>query len=99
MSDSFMGISWTFWGGVCLVVAAIQMVIWPRPKENTRPRPLWRHLILRWAHGLVWLLLALSCFMRPGSLAASANSVAMAGLLVYVAYLATLAIDRKMTTS
>jgi hypothetical protein len=97
LSDGLLGAPWLAWGGVCLVVAVVYSVVWPRPKQPVSMRPLWRHLVLRWAHALVWLLLAGSCFLRmpdwPGSVSV-ANALAPLALLVYASFLATLAVDR-----
>jgi hypothetical protein len=98
MSTAFFGIPWSFWGSLCVVVAAIYTVVWPRPKAAVTPaRSLWRHVILRWFHPLVWVLLALSCFIRPSQWlggSATANGLALLALLVYGIFLVTVLSDR-----
>jgi drug/metabolite transporter (DMT)-like permease len=99
MTDGFLGVPWPAWGGVCLAVAAIYTVVWPRPEQPASTHPSWRHPILRWAHAQVWLVLAGSCFLRaadwPGS-ADGANALALLAALLYAIFLATLVIDRKL---
>ncbi len=98
MTSPLFGMPWPVLGGLCLVVAAIYTVVWPRPRDPTaRARPAWRHLVLRWCHALVWLLLALSCFVRPArSLggSATANVLELLALVAYVIFLATAVVDR-----
>ncbi len=98
MASPLFGMPWPVLGGLCLVVAAVYTVVWPRPRDPTaRARPTWRHLILRWGHALVWFLLALSCFVRPApSLGgpATGNVLALLALVAYVIFLATVVVDR-----
>ncbi len=98
MTSPLFGMPWPVLGGLCLAVAAVYTVVWPRPQDPTaRARPAWRHLVLRWCHALVWLLLALSCFVRLArSLGgpATANILALLALVGYVIFLATVVVDR-----
>ena len=64
MSIGLLGFAWAHWGGLCLLVAAIYTVVWPRPKQPASARLSWRQPILRWIHAVVWLALAGSCFLR-----------------------------------
>jgi drug/metabolite transporter (DMT)-like permease len=99
MTGTFLGVPWLVWGGVCLVIAAIYVVVWPRPKTSGlgTSRPAWRHLVLRWFHPLVWVLLAISCFIRPivgRDDSSLANGIALLALVVYAIFMGTLALDR-----
>ena len=86
-----------------MVIAAVYVVVWPRPKTTggTTPlaRPLWRHIILRWFHALAWVLLAISFFVRP-SLAfggsATANILMVLALLTYAIFVGTLLVGRVL---
>jgi hypothetical protein len=64
LTPGLLGVPWLVWSGACLGVAAVYVVVWPRPKQ---PAPAWRRLVLRWAHALVWLALAGSCLLRAAS--------------------------------
>ncbi|HEX9265869.1 MAG TPA: hypothetical protein VF965_00145 [Candidatus Limnocylindria bacterium] len=89
--------TWLLVGGGCLIVAAIYAVYWPRPKPGT-VRPVWRHVVLRWGHSAVWLLLAMSFFLRGAdgdSLAGQANVLALAGGLLYAVFIAVAVMDRR----
>jgi hypothetical protein len=98
MSTALFGISWFLWGSLCLIVALIYTVVWPRPKAAGTPAlTLWRQVILRWFHALVWVLLALSCFIRPSQWlggTTTANGLALLALLVYGIFLVTVLRDR-----
>ena len=87
---------WLLVGGACLIVAAIYGVYWPRPKPGT-VRPSWRHVLLRFGHTGVWLLLATSFFLRGAdgdSLGGQANLFALAGGLLYAVFIAVAFVDR-----
>ena len=91
MNTKFLGIPWFVWGLLALVVAVIFTVIWPSGKvsgaNNTGSL---QYVILRWFHGLVWLLLAVSFFVRSGNNSASsgtANILALAALGVYIVFM------------
>ena len=85
---------WLVLGGGCLVVAAIYAVIWPRPKPEAPARPLWRGLILRWGHSVVWIALAGSSFVRPNA-EGVANVLALVGGLLYALFIAAVVLDRR----
>lgn len=100
--EGFLGMPWLIWGALWLAVAAIYSVVWSLPKsariEATRLHPMWRRLILRWAHSLVWVLLAVSCFLRvstPFDASDLANGVSLITLVLYGAFLVSLSTERK----
>ena len=95
VSDGLLGVNWAVWGGVCLLVAAIYTLVWPRPRQAACPA--WRRAVLRWAHALVWLALGVSCFLRAAdssAVADAANALALLAALLYVVFMASLAVDR-----
>jgi hypothetical protein len=98
INSAVLGLPWTLWGLLALLVAGVYAVVWPRTGASARLGPVWRLLVLRWFHALVWVLLALSCFIRtdliPGG-SGAANVAALIGLVTYAAFLGTLTIDRR----
>jgi hypothetical protein len=98
MASPLFGIPWPVLGSLCLVVAAIYTVVWPGHRDPAaRARPAWRRLVLRWCHALVWLLLALSCFVRPARALGgptTGNVLALLALVAYVVFLGTTLADR-----
>lgn len=85
----FLGLSWYLWGVIGLVVAGIFFYIAPREQGTMSQR---KYIIVRWFHGLVWVLLALSFFLRGtgNSMAMSvADGVALMGGAVYLVYFIT----------
>lgn len=96
MSETFLGFPLQAWGILCLVVSVAYSFKWPKPNpDRVSPRrSALVHIILRWFHSAVWLLLALACFMWASGPSAGANALAVAALIVYVIFLATLLADR-----
>jgi membrane associated rhomboid family serine protease len=88
---------WLLVGGGCLIVAAIYAVYWLRPKPGI-VRPVWRNVVLRWGHSAVWVLLAISFFLRAAdgeSLASQANVLALVSGALYAVFVAVAVIDRR----
>ncbi len=97
MGTTFLGFSWYVWGSLCLIIAAIYTVLWPRSRQGVE-RSLWRYIVLRWFHALVWLLLAASCFLRPALLPGGRiipNVLAILALVAYFTFMGTLMSDFK----
>jgi hypothetical protein len=85
MENGFLGIPWLVGAFVCLAVAALYVVIWPRP-QVAAARSAWSRLVLRWFHPLVWLLLAGSFFTRATSSAGGAGLAAILAVGALVCY-------------
>jgi hypothetical protein len=92
---TFLGVPLVVWGVVCLGVATLYYFVWPEPEAGNAPRPAWMRLVLRWFHSLVWLLLAAACFLQSAGAPAIGRSVGGVGLLVYVVFIVTAALDRS----
>jgi hypothetical protein len=91
MNTLFLGVSWLVWGLLCFAVAVIFIVIWPRGKRPGKASAL-QSLILRWFHALVWVLLAVSFFLRGGMILggpSTANVLALLALVVYLIFIGT----------
>ena len=85
----FLNISWWIWGGLTLMVGLVYVFFVPKAKLVNATKGL-RFVTLRWFHSLVWVMLALSCFMRGAQLMVGcANPVALLGGILYVVYLIT----------
>jgi hypothetical protein len=92
MNTAFLGVPCLVWGLLCVAVAVIFTVIWPRGKRPGKESAL-PSLILRWFHALVWVLLAVSFFLREGKVLggpSTANVLALLALLVYLIFMGTL---------
>lgn len=88
LDETFLGIPFLIWGVVCLVIAGVCAIAWPRQKVVRLEGA--RYFILRWGHSLVWVFLGVSCFIRmPGS-SGVADVVAFLALPTYVTFLLTL---------
>lgn len=76
---------------VCLVVAAIYVVIWP--SDDAAGLAGAHRFVLRWAHPAVWVVLAAACLLFGGRAPAVATRrVAAVGLGLYVAFVVALAL-------
>jgi Ca2+/Na+ antiporter len=77
----------TIWGVVCLAVAVVWIYVWPE-EQAARATGL-RLWLIQWGHALVWLLLAIICFMQAGSrqLSRWSGLVGLFALAVYIAFL------------
>lgn len=84
MTSSFLGVSFTVWGIVCLAIAAIWIFVWPSHRAAT---PRWRFIVLRWFHMVVWLLLALAAFIAGANLPGGADIARLVALLSLLTYL------------
>ena len=86
---------WVALAGASVVIAAIYAVEWPRPRGGLRRSP-WRHVLLRWGHSAVWVLLAVSFLARTGGAPATsaANALAILALVLYAAFLIVAFLDR-----
>jgi hypothetical protein len=89
IQTSFLGLPLFVWGLISLALAAVWAYVWPA--ERALGAVGLRLLLVRWGHSLVWLLLALMCFLRGSRVAAIAGWGNAAGLASLVAYLAFLA--------
>jgi hypothetical protein len=91
MNTPFLGVPWFVWGLLCLAVAVIFTVIWPGGRSPSS-LPGLQYIILRWFHALVWILLAVSFFLRGGMILggpSTANVLALLALVVYLIFMGT----------
>lgn len=80
------GIPWLVLAALALVVAVVYLA-WDLSGDKTG----WQWFVARWFHALCWLLLALAALARTRLTpipAHAAGPLAMAGGLVYLAYIA-----------
>jgi hypothetical protein len=80
------------WVGGCALLAVVYFLAWPKRKAEGLPRGP-RHFVVRWFHGLVWVLLGVSLALhalRDESSAArtAAKALAVLALVVYAAFVA-----------
>lgn len=95
-----LGIPWAVWAVGCLVLAGVYVFVWPRPRTEAEAaaRPVWRHVVLRWLHPGVWLVLASSFAVRATPLPESAsigNQIASLAAILYIVYIVVYLADRR----
>lgn len=85
MERGFLGLPWAVWGVAALALALVWVIVWPADRAAGTSGL--RLLLLRWGHAAVWLLLAVSFFVRGMGQEGAANVIALAALAVYLAFL------------
>ncbi len=95
MDQTLFGIPLVWIGFGCLGIAVVYYFIWPRPNPGDPKRSAWRHFILRWGHSLVWVLLALACFVASPERAMISAALGIGALLLYVIFIFTIFRDRQ----
>ena len=88
MIKGFLNLPWFVWTGLALIIAVIYYFVWPQ-KAVTAPSAGFRFLVIRYAHTLTWILLAINFFLRglSSSFNGIANVLAATGALVYFFFL------------
>lgn len=59
-------------------------------------RPFLTHLIIRWGHAAVWLLLAAACFLWYVGSNPLGNQLAANAMILYIIFIIVLLRDRRM---
>lgn len=80
------------WAAGCALLALVYFLVWPKRKVEGLPRGP-RYFVVRWFHGLVWVLLGVSLSLHAvrdeSSFArTAAKALAVLALLVYAAFVA-----------
>lgn len=83
MSNFVQTIPWWVWGLGALVVAAVFAFVWPH-SPATAELPAIQQVVLRWGHSVVWVLLALFCFLRGWGVGWANIPAVLAGLIYAV---------------
>ncbi len=94
MGTTLWGLPMYVFGILCLVLALSYGVQWP--KAVGRERPFLTHLIIRWGHSLVWLLLAIACFLWYVGSNPLGNQLAANAMILYIIFIIVLLRDRRM---
>jgi hypothetical protein len=90
MNATFFGVSYLWWGVICLGMAAPFVMLWPSARVNSTT-PALTYFLLRWGHAAVWGLLALACFVRVLGAGSGVSQVtALLALVMYLAFMVTL---------
>jgi hypothetical protein len=96
LGETLFGIPLVFWGLGCLAVAVTYYRLWPQPSpKRTLARTQWQHVVLRYFHALVWVLLAAGCFLAGTGYTNIGLWLAAAALPVYIIFLVMLIKDRN----
>ena len=91
---TLLDIPLSLWGVVCFVVAVVYYYVWPKPGPKTKPRPMWMHLILRWLHPIVWVLLGFVAALIYIGQMSIAEPLAYLALALYLTFMIVMLVDR-----
>jgi hypothetical protein len=95
LGNTLLGIPLVFWGIGCLAIAVAYYRIWPQPGlKRSQARTQWQHIVLRYFHSLVWVLLAAGCFLA-GAGYNIGLWIAASALPVYIVFLVMVIQDRN----
>lgn len=95
-AETLLGIPLLFWGVLCLAVAGGYYFFWPKPgPKRLTPRTAWEHLVLRYFHSLVWVLLAGGAFFGAAGAGSIGRWVALLAIPVYITFLVYVVRDQK----
>lgn len=96
-----LSISFFTLGLVCLGLAMVWAVVWPKDRTpeplkqlpQYQPRPVWVHTALRWFHSLAWVWLAVTCWLLNAGQEQLATISALLAGIMYVTFVAALVKD------
>jgi hypothetical protein len=91
---TLLDIPLSLWGVVCFTVAVVYYYVWPKPGPKTQPRPVWMHLILRWLHPIVWVILGFVAALIYIGQMAIAEPLAYLALALYLTFMIVMLVDR-----
>ena len=96
MDQTLFGVPLLFWGVLCLAIAAAYYYVWPQPgPKRLAPRSMSEHVVLRYFHSLVWVLLAAGCFLGSAGMGELGRWIALLGIPVYIVFLVYVVRDRN----
>jgi peptidoglycan/LPS O-acetylase OafA/YrhL len=88
-ANLFYGISYGWWTLICLLIAVLYFLLWPRPKSG-KTRGKMQHIVLRWFHSLVWLALAAAAllqFVSEGQADSTSRILVYLSLVLYAIFI------------
>lgn len=98
MQETLLGVPVEMIAAICIAVAALYAVYWPKPGPGVE-RVQWRAFVLRWFHAMTWVGLALATLAFKYLGQTPAQVLGVIALLVYLTFMATLLTDRRKRPS
>lgn len=94
MQETILGIPVEMVAAICIAVAVLYTIYWPKPGPGVQRAP-WRAFVLRWFHALTWVALALAAPSVKYIGLGVAQVLGVLGLLIYLTFMAALLTDRR----
>ena len=88
MNDKFFGVPLFVWAVLCIALAVVWVVFWPRDRVGGVGSI--RYIVLRWFHALTWLLLGVAALIAGIDSAGNARlakAVSICSLVVYLIFM------------
>jgi len=97
MDNTLLGVPLVFWAVICFSIAIAYYFFWPQPSpKRLTPRTRAQHIILRYFHALVWVLLGTGCLLGWAGYGGLGGAVALLGVPVYGVFLYFVIRDRNV---
>ena len=95
LSETLLGVPLVFWGGISLAIGAAYLFVWPKPEpRRVSLRTTREHVVLRYFHSIVWVLIAVGCFLGAAGYGDIGRWFALLGIPVYIIFLVSVVRDR-----
>ncbi len=96
ISETLLGVPLVFWGGISLAIGIAYYFVWPKPElRRASARTMRDHVVLRYFHSLVWVLIAIGCFLGSAGYGDIGRWFALLGIPVYILFLVYVVRDRR----
>jgi hypothetical protein len=89
MERGWLNLPYAVWAAICVAVAVVYAIVWPRERVALDAAPL-RLFLVRWGHSLAWGLLAAMCLLKISDQPGTSGWGNLVGLLAVPVYLAFL---------
>lgn len=86
--NKFLGVPYFVWFTICILIAVLYFIFVPK-KEAVAESPLLTQFIIKYAHSIVWLLLAIACLAANYNWKISAKYISLTALLTYLIFIIT----------
>jgi hypothetical protein len=87
--EIFWGLPYYFWLVICIAIATVYLFVVPKAARDPHVG-ITERLVLKYAHSLVWVLLATACVIANFKFTSSAKMVSLISLGVYIVFIVTL---------
>jgi hypothetical protein len=96
MSETLLGVPLVIWSAISLAIGSAYYFVWPKPEpRRVSQRTVREHVVLRYFHSLVWVLIAIGCFLAAAGIGEIGRWIALLGIPVYIIFIVYIVRDRR----